>query len=398
MSSDWPIVPIRSACVGIFDGPHATPQKTSTGPIFLSIESLDAGRLDLSRSAHVSEEDFVRWTRRVTPEPGDVVFSYETRIGQAALVPDDLRCCLGRRLALMRADQSRVLPRYLLYAYLGPEFQATLRERTVQGSTVERILLTDFPDFPVRLPSLAEQRRIIGVLGALDDKIEHNARLSRRLAKLALVRFESRRFEWINEGSVGDLGSPVREASTNGAPYIGLEHMPRGSTILTDWAEGAVVENSIAFRRGDVLFGKLRPYFKKVGVAPLDGRCSTEILVLRPNADHLWGPLLGYVSSDPFVDYCVQVSRGTKMPRSEWKDASTFRIRVPDETEAAELTTEMRGFYGAAVALVHESKTLRSLRDALLPKLVSGAIRVPDSYDSDDALGAVAEAAGVAIS
>jgi type I restriction enzyme S subunit len=250
---------------------------------------------------------------------------------------------------------------------------------------------------PVVVPPIEQQRRIAGVLGALDEKIEHNARLSGRLADIALAQFEDRHMQWLRPGSLEELGGPAREESTHSAPYIGLEHMPRGSTILDEWAEEVDIENAVAFRRGDVLFGKLRPYFKKVGVAPLDGRCSPEILVLRPRADHLWGPLLGYISSDAFISYCVQVSRGTKMPRAEWRDASTFPVAVPDEHEGAELTREMRCLYHAAIALVCESKTLRQVRDALLPKLVSGVIRVPGSYDPDDAVGSVAEGAGVPV-
>ena len=61
--------------VEVYDGPHATPAKTECGPIFLGISNLVHGRLDLSNTEHLSEEDFLRWTRRVTPEAGDIVFS-----------------------------------------------------------------------------------------------------------------------------------------------------------------------------------------------------------------------------------------------------------------------------------------------------------------------------------
>ena len=88
----------------VYDGPHATPAKTSSGPIFLGITSLKKGRIDLSETEHISEEDFTRWTRRVTPRAGDVVFSYETKLGEAEIIPEGLRCCLGRRMELMRPN------------------------------------------------------------------------------------------------------------------------------------------------------------------------------------------------------------------------------------------------------------------------------------------------------
>jgi type I restriction enzyme S subunit len=133
----------------IFDGPHATPTRLSSGPIFLGITSLHKGRIDLSSSDHVSESDFVKWTRRVTPQAGDVVFSYETKLGEAAIIPEGLRCCLGRRMGLMRPDPKHLDSRFLLYYFLGPEFQQVIRARTIHGSTVERLSLNEFPDFPL---------------------------------------------------------------------------------------------------------------------------------------------------------------------------------------------------------------------------------------------------------
>src|SRR3990170_141963 len=132
--------------VEIYDGPHATPPNALSGPIFLGISNLAGGRLDLSNTEHLSEEDFVRWTRRVTPQPGDVVFSYETRLGEAALITGGLRCCLGRRMGLLRPKDQAIDSRFLVYAYLGDEFQETLRQRTVHGSTVDRIPLIEMPD------------------------------------------------------------------------------------------------------------------------------------------------------------------------------------------------------------------------------------------------------------
>lgn len=144
MSGEWAIVPIGSVAT-IYDGPHATPPTQASGPIFLGIDTLDNGRLNLDSTRSVSEEIFREWTRRVVPAAGDLVFSYETRIGQAALIPENLKCCLGRRLALVRVDRERVIPEYLLYYYISPDFQDVLRANTKPGSTVDRIHLGACP-------------------------------------------------------------------------------------------------------------------------------------------------------------------------------------------------------------------------------------------------------------
>src|SRR6266480_2442687 len=191
MTAEWRRYRIKDIAE-IFDGPHATPAKTENGPVFLGISNLAGGRLDLSNREYLSEKDFERWTRRVTPQAGDVVFSYETRLGEAALIPDGLRCCLGRRMGLLRGRSRQVDSRFLLYAYLGPEFQQTLRSRTVPGSTVDRIPLIDMPEFLIRIPTdLNEQRAIAHILGTLDDKIELNRRMNQTLETMARAIFKS---------------------------------------------------------------------------------------------------------------------------------------------------------------------------------------------------------------
>jgi type I restriction enzyme S subunit len=157
----------------------------------LGISSLNRGRLDLSNTEHLSEDEFVKWTRRVTPKAGDVVFSYETRIGEAAIIPKGLRCCLGRRMGLVRTDPLKLDPHFFLYQYLSPAFQDFLTSRTIHGSTVDRIALKEFPDFEIDLPSLVVQRQIAKVMLDIDSKIDLNHRINQTLEAMAQTIFKS---------------------------------------------------------------------------------------------------------------------------------------------------------------------------------------------------------------
>jgi len=175
----------------VFDGPHATPKKIDVGPYFLSISSLEQGQLDLSKSAHLSEEQFIKWTKRVTPQEGDVLFSYETRLGEAALMPAGVTACLGRRMGLLRPDRTKVLPEYLLYAYLSPAFQQEIKKRTIHGATVERIALRELPDFNIRVPTLGEQEKVVANLNAINGKINLNNQTNQTLEQMAQTLFKS---------------------------------------------------------------------------------------------------------------------------------------------------------------------------------------------------------------
>ncbi|HYW58507.1 MAG TPA: restriction endonuclease subunit S [Polaromonas sp.] len=174
----------------IFDGPHATPVKTDAGPFFLSISSLEKGRLDLSKSARVSEEDFKKWTKRVTPRKGDLLFSYETRLGEAALMPDGVRACLGRRMGLLRPRSGKVIPEYLLYAYLSPAFQQRIVANTITGATVDRIALNEMPKFPIRIPGIEKQKKVAGLLKDIDAKIDCNNRINAELEAMTKTLYD----------------------------------------------------------------------------------------------------------------------------------------------------------------------------------------------------------------
>ncbi|TWT60805.1 restriction endonuclease subunit S [Rubinisphaera italica] len=155
-TNGWQEGTISDICDDIYDGPHATPQKIDEGPVFLSISSLVNGRIVLSESAHLSEKDFVKWTRRITPQHEDLVFSYETRLGEAALIPLGLRCCLGRRMALIRPHREKLDPKYFLYYFLSPVLQNEIERYTIHGTTVERLALADIRKFRVIIPGQAE--------------------------------------------------------------------------------------------------------------------------------------------------------------------------------------------------------------------------------------------------
>jgi hypothetical protein len=113
----WTTVPIATLYTGLYDGPHATPKPSIEGPIFLGIPNMrEDGGLDLSDIRHIAEEDYPTWTRRVVPQEGDIVFSYEASLHRYAIIPRGFRGCLGRRMALVRPKHSKVNTRYLYYS------------------------------------------------------------------------------------------------------------------------------------------------------------------------------------------------------------------------------------------------------------------------------------------
>ena len=163
-------------------------------------------------------------------------------------------------------------------------------------------------------------------------------------------------------------------------PYIGLEHMPRRSIALTVWERiGKVASNKSVFDKGEVLFGKLRPYFHKVGVAPINGVCSTDIVVIAPKSTEWSAFVLACVSSVEFVRYTNQGATGTKMPRTNWTTMGDYRICRPAAPAVEAFQNAMQPGLERIIANVHESHTLAGIRDTLLPKLVSGELQTENT-------------------
>lgn len=181
----WNKVPIKTICKGIYDGPHATPPESSSGAVFLGIPNFINGQLDLSNIRYISEQDLPKWTKRVTPQPNDIVFSYEATLNLYAIIPKGFWGCLGRRMALIRVDEKKADYKFLYYHFYSTAWRSVIQEHTVTGATVDRIPLVSFPNFLVELPDLPTQRRIASILSAYDDLIENNRRQIKLLEEAA---------------------------------------------------------------------------------------------------------------------------------------------------------------------------------------------------------------------
>jgi type I restriction enzyme S subunit len=289
------------------------------------------------------------------------------------------------------------------------------------------VSLTSQRGLTVTVPPIGTQRLIAYFLGTLDEKIELNRRMNETLEAMARALFKS----WFVDfdpvraksegrdpgqpkpladvfpdsfedselgeipkgwavGTLGDVAEHPRRGVRPGEidasiPYIALEHMPRRCIALSEWSVADGLEsNKFEFKKGEILFGKLRPYFHKVGVAPVDGVCSTDIVVVAPRERVWFGFVLGHMSSDTFVEHTNAGSTGTKMPRTSWAEMARYRVVIPPENVATALTSQIGPAVDNIIASIHQSRTLAALRDALLPKLISGETRVPCIFGRAD--------------
>ncbi|MCK4356755.1 DUF559 domain-containing protein [Candidatus Bipolaricaulota bacterium] len=175
------------------------------------------------------------------------------------------------------------------------------------------------------------------------------------------------------------------ESIEDETPYVALDDMPRESIALSSWkhAEG-IASSKSRFRKGDVLFGKLRPYFHKVVAAPTDGVCSTDIVVVRAKQEKWSAFLLMLCSSKEFVAYNSAVMTGTKMPRTNWKDMSKYELACPPDAIVEAYEAATLPLIQQIVASIHECRQLSSVRETLLAPLLSGEVVMRDNSAQRD--------------
>jgi type I restriction enzyme, S subunit len=417
----------------VFDGPHATPPKTKSGPIFLGISTLNQGRIDLAEAEHLSEEDFLKWTRRVSPSAGDVVFSYETRLGEAAIIPTGLRCCLGRRMGLVRTSTEELDPRFFLYQYLSPSFQAFLRSRTVHGSTVDRIALVEFPNFLIDVPAIDEQQAIAEVLGTLDDKIELNRRMNETLEAIARAIFKSWfvHFDPVRAKASGEPPESICRRLGLTPELLGLfpgrlvdsalGKIPDGwtwsvigdevstlggatpSTTVPEYWNGRhawVTPKDLSGLNSKVLtrserritaagVNKIGSGKLPIGAVLLSSRAPIGYVALSMIPVSINQGFIAMVCDKRLpnmyalhwalenVEVIKQRGSGTTFAEISKSNFRPMPVLVPALNQLRAFQELVAPFYDVIAAKVGESTTLGELRDTLLPKLLSGELRIP---------------------
>lgn len=364
----------------LFDGPHATPKRIGEGPYFLNISSLDAGRLDLSQSDHVSDEEFKKWTRRVTPQEDDLLFSYETRLGEAALMPGGVAACLGRRMALLRPDRERIVPRFLLYYYLSPHFQDLIQQRQIQGATVPRIGLATMGEWPISIPSLEDQRAIADVLGALDDKIAANERLLLLNSRLANALYKcapkSKSKPLSSVASFMNGRAFTKNATGTGRVVIRIAELNSGigsSTVLNDIR----VDEANLARPGDLLFAWSGSLTVARWYDP-EAIVNQHIFKVESiDGSPLW--LVRELLNEKLDGFkAIAADKATTMGHIR-RSHLDEPVLLPEDSWLRSHFDVMTGFWELELELELESRRLACTRDELLPLLMSGKISVKDA-------------------
>ena len=425
MANEWPSMSLREAGVSLIDCEHRTPPAAEFGYPYVGIPQLKDGRINLNSARRIAREHFDEWRRKADPETFDVVLSRRCNPGETGHVPKDSKFALGQNLVLLRSDGKRVVKLFLRWLVRGPQWWEQVSKYINVGAVFDSLKCADIPELRLRIPPLTEQRTIACILGTLDDKIELNRRMNetqegiaraffkdwfvdfgpvrakaegrdtslpRPPANLFPARFlhselgeipEGWELRWLPEVLKVNPTRSLRKGEV--APYLGMANMPtRGHT------PGCIVDrpfgSGMRFMNGDTLVARITPCLENGKVAFVDflkdgqiGWGSTEYIVLRPKQPLPAEFAYCLARSVEFREFAVQSMTGSSgRQRVPAQSLDHFWLAVCPKSISDAFGRAVRPIFARASEAAAETRTLAALRDNLLPKLISGELRLKD--------------------
>jgi type I restriction enzyme, S subunit len=405
MAGRRPYVPLHEVVEGILDRRGVTPLKLgsnfrSFGHRVISARLVKGGRIDLAADEprFVDSETYHRWMK--TPLlADDVILTSEAPLGEVAYVREDLDWCLGQRLFGIRTRKDRLHGRFLYYALQFEEVAQDLHSRA-SGTTVFGVRQAELRQVRVPVPPMPEQYAIAALLGALDDRVEVNRQINRTLEEMAAVLFErlvspfdgeptaGRTVQGLIDRRVLVVGDGYRaknaELAAEGLPFARAGNIDAGfhfaDAELLGWPAvaraGAKVSEPL-----DVVFTSKGTVGRFAFVASTTPKFaySPQLCFWRSGDRDRLSPyfLYHWMTSRRFLEQVDAVKGQTDMADYvSLTDQRLMRIACPPPDAHRQLATEVGPLWDLHFSNTDETKTLTALRDALLPKLLTGEIRL----------------------
>jgi type I restriction enzyme S subunit len=427
MNSETPLVSLRDAGVKLIDCVHKTPAAADHGFPYIAIPQLSEGRVDVDSARRISEQDMLEWNVKCNPQEDDIILSRRCNPGVTAVIPKGFRGSLGQNLVLLRATDTNLLtPKYLRWVTRGREWWNEVDRFINVGAVFESLKCADIPEFAIPVPSIPEQRAIAHILGTLDDKIELNRKTNETLEAMAKALFKSWFVDFdpvrakaedrptglpaeisdlfpdsFEDSELGEIPSGWKVAEIDQiinlkkdsidpscAPDEAFDHysIPAFDSGRYPAKElGSSIKSQKFLVSGeDLLVSKLNPSTSRVWI-PFSASSrraisSTEFLVCRALNDV--GRAFAYclACSDSIVEAMTGLAGGTSNSHQRIRPGDFLALACCTGSEKARsaFAEVAEPLLTKSLALRTESKSLSSTRDTLLPKLISGELRIPD--------------------
>ena len=407
---EWKRLALKNAGVRLIDCVHKTPAAQRAGFPYVGIPQMKSGRVEFETARLISSNDLKEWTKKAKYQTHDIILSRRTNPGVTAIDETGTPFALGQNLVLLRADGGKVFPPFLRWLTQGPEWWEQIEKFLNVGAIFSSLRCGDVPNFELSIPPLPEQRAIASVLSALDDKIELNRRMNATLERQARALFA----DWFV-----DFG-PTRAKATGQPPYLPPETWSLFPDRLDDagvpegWEVSTLGEHTLNFDRKRIPLSKKErsvrqgqfPYHGATGVMDnVDDFLFDGIFVLVGEdgsvvkdktglafTQYAWGrfwvnnhahvlqgkgsvsteQILMYFQHEPVTPY---ITGAVQLKLSQGR-MNSMPFVFPGRALCEAFGETIAPLFERIRLNTVESRTLAQTRDLLLPRLMSGEVRV----------------------
>ncbi len=435
MSSDiaWPRSTLKAAGVRLIDCDHQTPPDAKDGYPYIAIPQLKNGHISLEGVRRISAEHYLQWTKKLKPQAHDVIVVRRCNSGESALVPPGLECAIGQNLVILRSEGEVVQPQFLRWLVNGPDWWEQVSKFINVGAVFDSLRCRDIPNFELTIPPINQQREISALLDALDDRITLLRETNATLEAIAQALFKSWfvDFDPVHAKLEGRAPEGMDEATAalfpDGFEESELGLVPRGwrvepLTEVFDFKEGPGIRNwqytnsdqgtkfinIRCIQDGDLSLatasritdeeanGKyahfhLQEWDVVVSTSGTLGRSAivrhqhlplmlnTSVIRFRPIRPKMdFGYCYQYLNSAEFLYKLESMASGSVQKNFGPMHIKQIYLVCPSERLIARYESITRPLFEKLVANRERIANVATLRDTLLPRLISGQLRLPE--------------------
>ncbi|WP_201544644.1 restriction endonuclease subunit S [Psychrobacter sp. H7-1] len=426
MVSKWKELRLDEVTELIIDCPHSTPKWTDEGIVVLRSNNIKNGRLDVSSPSYTDLDGYEKRVKRAVPQAGDLVLTREAPMGEVCQIPEGLKCCLGQRMVLIRVKEEIIDSKYLLYTLQSPYLQYQISWNEGTGTTVSNIRIPNIKAFQIPTPLIPEQKAIAHILGTLDDKIELNRQMNETLEAMTQALFKSWFVDFdpvIDNALLAGKAIPdelaeraeLRQAQLDSGKAKTNSEINDLFPSEFEFTEelGWIPKGWASKKLGELLNIKYGKDHKKLeqGSIPVYGSGGLMRSVDKSlyNGESILIPRKGTLSNLMYVDeefwtvdtmfysipkqektvkYLFQclslfdlasMNVGSAVPSMTTRVLNDLNIVIPSNNALYEFDRLATDFFNHTNALTKQNSCLAKLRDTLLPKLMSGELRIADA-------------------
>ena len=391
---DWRKYTAQEFCLNVTDGTHDSPKPTEVGHYLITSKHLQNNAIDFSSAYKISEEDYQKVIKRSAVVQHDILFSMIGTIGNTVRVKDPIINYAVKNMAIFKMGYDELKSKWLYYWLKSSKAKEYISSR-LAGSTQSYLTLETLRTFPVFAPSENEMQKIVSILSSIDDKIELNRQINDNLEQQAQAIYKSWFMDnfqahW-QETSLADVTCKITDGVHNtvidcpdGEYFLlSCKNIKNGTLDIssTERKINRVTFNKLRKRtqlgKGDILLTSVGTIgeLMLLNEDPYNFEFQRSVAIIKPNENFISSFFL-YGTLKSQIDKIKNTAHGAVQQCIFLSDLKEYSIHIPEFELISQYDQIVKPLFDEKVKREKEIKRLTALRDTLLPKLMSGELKI----------------------